>query len=119
MSFTGKLADWLVRQKDSSASLVIKRFVQKTISRYGDMINFNIDSRNKTVQLEVLLKGEQQPITLTVEEYELRNEDGAVYFVIKKATASREWVGVAVQHFWVGKKFRIPDNYSGMVKLVL
>ena len=83
------------------------------------MINFNIDSRNKTVQLEVLLKGEQQPITLTVEEYELRNEDGAFYFVINKATASREWVGVAVQEFLVGKKFRIPDNYSGMVKLVL
>ncbi len=82
------------------------------------MLNFYIDSRQKTAQVEVLLKGEKEPITLIVQEYELSTEDSGTYLTIRKATASREWLAVLLDKFVCGRRFPIPEKYASVARMV-
>lgn len=119
MSDLNKLTNWLHRQKDSSTSFVLEVALQKVIAQYGRMLNFSIDSRQKTAQVEVLLKGEKEPITLIVQEYELSTDNSGTYLVIKKATASREWLSVLLDEFICGRRFPVPEKYASLTKLVV
>ncbi|MBM3833937.1 MAG: hypothetical protein FJ403_11840 [Verrucomicrobia bacterium] len=82
------------------------------------MLNLYIDSRQKTVQIEVLLKGEKEPITLVVQEYELSSEESGTYLIIKRATASREWLSLLLDEFARGKRILIPDKYVSVTKII-
>jgi len=112
-----KIADWLRRQKDSAGSFFVERTVQRAIWDYGRMLNLNIDSRQKTVQCEVLLKGETQPLTLTLEKYEIVTEPAGTFIVIHKAAASREWLTAVLENFVRGKKIPLPESYAKILRM--
>jgi hypothetical protein len=115
---SNRLTAWLRRQKDSSASFVLERALQKTFRRYGRMLKFNLDSGQKSIQVEVLLQGEKEPITLIVQEYELIREASGTYLVVKKAAASREWLSVVLEEFVRGKRFAVPEKYASLTRLI-
>lgn len=82
------------------------------------MLNFYIDSRQKTIQFEVFLKGETEPLNVIVQEYEIVSEGAETFIVAKKAVASREWVNTLIHQFVIGQKFLLPDKYASLVKMV-
>ena len=69
MSVTGKLAAWFHEQKDASVSFFLSRALQKELERYGRIVDLAVDSRQNTAQLEILLKGESETVTVFVEKY--------------------------------------------------
>ena len=71
------------------------------------------------IRLEVLLKGETEPIAITIDEYQLTNVAGAEFILINKASASREWINALLQDFAIGKTIPLPSKYSNMVKSLL
>ena len=105
--------------KDAGASFVVERAVAHRLQPYGRMLNLSIDSKTKRIRLEVLLKGETQPVTLTIDEYELTTAAGADFILIKKASASREWIDALLQDFAIGKRIPLPAKYGNMVKSLL
>ena len=44
--------------KNTTVSHLSKKFVNRYIKEYGEIVNVNIDSKNKNIELEVLLRGE-------------------------------------------------------------
>jgi hypothetical protein len=118
MASENRFTNWLHRQKDSSTSFILERVLQSAFAKYGRMLNFYIDSRQRTAQVEVLLKGEKEALTIIVQDYELVTDEAGSHMLVKKATASREWVQVLINEFLIGKKFPIPAKYASMVKLV-
>jgi hypothetical protein len=106
--------------KDAGASFVIERFVAHRIERYGRMINLAIDSKNSKIRIEVLPKGETEPIAITIDEYQLvTHNNGAPTLVIKKIGASREWMDALLKDFATDKSIALPEKYASVIKTVL
>lgn len=104
--------------KDSGASAAIQRWLARELADYGEVIEFSIDSRERSAELHILLKGEHQKLAIHIEHYELVSA-GRDYIVVRRARASREWVNAVLRNLVIDKRHAIPEQYSGMVKLVL
>ena len=84
------------------------------------MINLAIDSKNSKIRIEVLPKGETEPIAITVDEYQLATQsNGAPALVIRKIGASREWMDALLKDFATGKTIPLPEKYASIIKTVL
>ena len=119
MSTSKKLSDWIRRPKDSSTAFVLERLLGKALARYGRISSLRFDSRQKTAQIELLLHGEKEALTLRIEDYELIQEGAATFAIIKQASASREWVSALLEDFVRGKRFPVPEKYAAIIRMVV
>lgn len=99
--------------------MAIEHLLAKRLEPYGELKNLRLNSRDKTIEIEVLLKGEAEPLAVKVIEYELQTGPEQDYLIVKRAIASREWVTVLLQDFVVGRRQPLPHQHSKMVRLVL
>ncbi len=104
--------------KDSGAAVAIQRWLSRELADYGEVLDFKMNSRARSAELQVSLKGETEKLSIYIDEYELIT-GGKDYIVVKRARASREWVNAVLRNFVIGQRREIPAQYSGMVKLVL
>src|SRR5688572_24419556 len=104
--------------KDSGASAAIKGWLARELADYGEVIHFTINSQARSAELHVQLKGEQEKLTVHIDEYEILSADRD-WIIVRRAHASREWVNAVLRNFVINKQHQIPSQYSGMVKLVL
>lgn len=79
------------------------------------MTTLQIDSANKKATLDLELKGETQPLRVTIDCYELTTLGEKTFLEIKELTTSREWINILAKEFFKGKKFEVPE----VVKAVL
>jgi hypothetical protein len=119
MGLLDTIRDLAHAAKDAGASFVVERAIAHRLQPYGRMLNLSIDSKTKRIRLEVLLQGESEPITITIDEYEVATAAGADFILVKKASASREWMNALLQDFALGKKIPLPAKYASMVKSLL
>jgi hypothetical protein len=119
MSWTNLVKGAINQVKDSGASTAIQSWLAREMADYGEVLDFKIDSKRRTAELHVLLKGERERLTVNIEGYEIISESGVDYAVVKGARASREWVNAVMRNFLIGKKHKIPAQYSSMAKIVL
>lgn len=119
MSWSDKLKGAIGAVKDTGASAAIQRWLSREISDYGELRDFNFSSRNRSVELHVLLKGEHEKLTVYVSDYEMVRQGNEDFVVIKSARASREWVNAVLRNFVINKPHRIPEQYAGMARMVL
>jgi hypothetical protein len=104
--------------KDSGASAAIKSWLARELADYGEVLDFKINSRDRSAELHLLLKGDRDRLAVHIDEYEVISADKD-YILVKRARASREWVNAVLRNFVIGQRHAIPQQYSGMVKLVL
>jgi hypothetical protein len=84
------------------------------------MINFRLDSEKKLIQVEMLLKGEAEPIKFQVGKYEIIKEDDKVYLEVKDLATNREWMNVAIGNFLKdGTKVEIPAQYERLLHIAM
>jgi hypothetical protein len=81
----------------------------------GIMTTLQIDPANKTASLDLELKGETQPVRITLGQYVLTTSGDKSFIEIKEVNTSREWMTVLARQFLKGKKFEVPE----VVKAVL
>jgi hypothetical protein len=119
MSWANLVKGAINQVKDSGASTAIQRWLAREMADYGEVLDFNINSAQRSAELHVLLKGERDKLTVSIEDYEITSAAGQDYIVVKRAQASREWVNAVLRNFVINKKHKIPDQYSSMAKMVL
>ncbi len=119
MKLGEKMCDLLVQGKDLGTAAVLERAVEKPVAPFGQISEVSINSREHKIKCGVLLKGESEVTILTVEEYELVEETGQLFLVVRRAVVSKEWLNVVVQEFLIGKKIPLPHKYARIIKLVL
>lgn len=105
--------------KDSGASTAIQSWLAREMADYGEVLNFKIDTQAQRAELHVHLKGERDRLTVHIQGWNIVTENEADFVVVKNAQASREWVNAVMRNFLIGKKHKIPAQYSGMAKMVL
>jgi hypothetical protein len=119
MSLAQRIAGMLGRAKDAGSSFAAERMLQGKIERYGRMLNLSIDSKLKTIHIEVQLKGEKDPTTIIIHEYAIITEGSQTSILVKKAASSKEWMDLLIRDFVEDRKFPIPQNYANTLKIVL
>ena len=55
---------------------------------------------------------------MEITKYSLKNKDAAARLTIEEATASREWLSVALREFVVGRTIDIPAKAGALLKLL-
>jgi hypothetical protein len=101
--------------KDRATGASAKAYLNRKLQNFGEVTRVLIDSNEKTAQIEVVLKGEAAPIWLKVRSYQLSERNGEGFIRINSVEASREWIGLALTEYVVGREFPVPK----VVKMAL
>ena len=82
------------------------------------MTELSIDTKKRRVRVRLELLGEAEPIEVEITKYSLKNKESAARLTIEEATASREWLNVALREFVVGRTIEIPAKAVALLKLL-
>lgn len=105
--------------KDNALSKGVQFAINVKIKEFGEMLKFNLDSQNKTIELEIMLDGEKEPLNVKINSYEIVEENGKYYISVKDITTSRKWINVVASEHLNNQKFEIPEIYAKMLKVVV
>ena len=82
------------------------------------MTELAIDTENKRIRLRLDLIGESEPVEIDVTRYRLHTTDSGAHLTIESATASRQWLNIALQQFVIGQTFPVPPKAEALLKLL-
>ena len=114
-----KIKNALSEGKDKTLSLGVKQAINYKLKDIGEMRHFTLDSQKRTIELEIMLDGEKEPLHVNVQHYEITQVGEKHYLVAKDITTSRRWINVMAAQYLSGQKFEIPSEYAAMLKLVV
>jgi hypothetical protein len=108
----------LRQAKDATVSWTLGEFLKRQIRRYGEMLNFSLDSTRKTMRLEVLLTGETEPIRIELYDYEIVQRGSEIFFTFGRVDISRPWLQALAEDLLETREFRVPDEASKYVHVL-
>ena len=82
------------------------------------MTELSIDTKKRRIRVRLELLGEAEPIEVEITKYNLKNKDSGARLTIEEATASREWLAVALREFVVGQNINLPAKAGALLKLL-
>ena len=82
------------------------------------MTELSIDTKNKRVRVRLELLGEEEPIDVEILRYSLKEKGETTYITIEEATASREWLTLALREFVVGQDLALPAKAGAVLKFL-
>jgi len=109
----------LKKVKDAALSKGIQITINNQIKEYGKMLKLNLDSKQKSIEMEVMLEGEYEPLSLHVRNYEMTEENGKHFLKVRGVTTSRAWINIIASSYLEGKTFEVPAKYAKMLKVVI
>ena len=109
----------LDKTKGQAVSMAGRQFLDSYLKPYGHMLNFSVQPETKTIYAEILLKGEDAPIKLTLSGYEIGGTADKPELRVAKVAASREWLETVLREFVEGKPIGLPPKAAPLLKLLL
>ncbi len=109
----------LKKMKDAALSKGAKIAINSQIKEYGKMLKLNLNSQEKSIEMEVMLDGEHEPLWVHVRNYELTEENGRHFLKVHGVTTSRAWINTFASSHLEGKALEIPEEYAKMLKVIV
>jgi hypothetical protein len=95
---------------------LIKFAFNRKTRRFAKMLKLDINSEDKTIDLEVLLKGEASPLAIHIGHYEIKTgEESGIR--ISQIHTSREWLTELIHTFASERTVHI--KHAKLLKIVL
>jgi hypothetical protein len=94
--------------KDAMTSKAALHFANREIARYGKVLDLEIDSRRKTVDVSCLLAGEATPITIHVENYRIEPDGEKSHLQASGFTCNRPWLERLLADFAEHRRIELP-----------
>ena len=107
------------KMKDTALSKGVQMAINTQIEAYGKVQSLYLDSKNKTIELEVLLEGEYEALKVHVDNYELIEVDDRHQLKVNGVTTSRAWINSLASAHLEDKTFDIPSEYCKILKAVI
>ena|SRR5689334_2826132 len=101
------------------ASFALPMLNNSWLKPYGQATDLKLNSSGKSLEVTVQLRGESTPIRVEVQEYELTEEQGKMFVIIKQIATSREWMTQLARNFLVGKQLEVPREVAGTLARAL
>ena len=93
--------------------------LNKYISKYGNITRLSLNSRFKSMELEIFLDGDSKPISVNIENYELVERDSNYYLKLSGIKTSKSWINTLAYEYLEAKEFSIPFEYAKMLKAII
>jgi hypothetical protein len=108
----------LADSKDRLISERIKQELNAQLARYDEVLDVKLNTRERSVQLSIKLKGEPDPITVNIGKYELIKEGDQLWLSVESQSieASREWLTLVLQDQAGRQRLPIPQKYAWAVE---
>jgi hypothetical protein len=84
------------------------------------VVDFQLNTVDRSLSLTLLLKGEENPITIQVHEYTFSTAEGKSVLIIDetKIDTGREWLTELIRDKVGQKRLVVPDNLEWVVQLL-
>ena len=105
--------------KDMAMSALAAPVLGKYIQPYGKLEALNINSAEKRIVIQVLPKGEERSITLTVCGGAIISAEGKQFFTWESAVVSRPWIEQLAKDFLPGKRVIVPAAAAAILSKAL
>jgi len=79
---------------------------------YGRITGLKLDSSSGELDVTLDLKGEIEPLRVHIQEYELLQESGEMYLLIRRITTSRPWLTALAENLAVGRRLKLPPEVA-------
>ena len=106
------------RSKDATLAFTARVAINTRLGSIGTMTELSIDTKEKRIRVRLDLIGEEEPIEVEILRYHLKTKGETAHITIEEATASREWLTVALREFVVGQDITIPPKAAALLKLL-
>jgi hypothetical protein len=94
---------------------LIKFLFNVKMERYGHMLKFEMNTEDKSMSAEILLRGEVAPIQIHVGHYEiLTGEESGIK--VSNIHTSREWITELIQEFVPERVIKF--NHAKLLKMI-
>ena len=105
--------DWLL---EKAATAMLNRAVMKP---YGVLAKLKLDTAARSIDAELELKGEAQPVQILIRGYEVQEKGERTYIVIKNLETSRQWLTTLARDFAVERPFEVPESVKKFLPMLL
>jgi hypothetical protein len=114
-------ANVLRKTKDSLVAVGAKERFNQLIRPYGKVLDFHLNTRERSVFASFRLKGELEALQLWVHEYHLvENKKGQTFIVVdgKDIETSREWLTKLIGDQLGRQRVLIPEQFNWLTQLL-
>jgi hypothetical protein len=109
----------LHRLKDRALSRGIAFLLNTRMERFGRVLRLELDTRSKSIEMELELRGEREPLHLRVERYIIRREGDRYLLVGEGIVTSREWINHLLETHLGEPSIEIPERYAKMLTAIV
>ncbi len=109
----------LQKVKDIALSKTAKVAINQYLKAYGEIEEITIDSKEKSIEVKVLLDGEYDAFVMSVDRYEILPKDNIYFIRLNGIYSSRRWMNRVSSNYLEGRLFEIPPKYATIVKSLL
>jgi hypothetical protein len=111
----------LRKTKDGLVAVGAKDRFRQLIRPYGRVLDFRLNTEERTVFASFQLKGEVETLQFWIHEYQLvKNKKGETFIVVngKDIETSREWLTKLIGDQLGRQKVLIPEQFSWLSRLL-
>lgn len=105
--------------KDLAVSLTLKKVINMKINKFGEVSKLDFNTTNKTIDIEVNLKGEEKVLNVFVDQYNIQEENNKHYLIVDEIRSSKEWISSLLKKYVNNEKFELPNEYVKILKAVI
>lgn len=105
--------------KDNISSMAAEKYLSQYIQKYGKLLDFQLNSQQKKIDLKVQLLGEVSNVEINIGSYSIIEEQNKSFVKINQISTSREWLNLVLNDYIKGRTFELPEQYAGIIKKAL
>jgi len=107
------LTNFINKTKDKAISFIVEKGANfaDDFTRYGKMIQFDLDTTNRKLFAKIELDGEDEPLSIHIKKYDIQKENDIYFINIIEIECSKKWLNTLLNDFVVNEKFEIPNEY--------
>ena len=111
----------LTDAKDKLLSKAAIAKISKELRPYGTLVDFKLNTVDKSVFASLLLNGEQSPVEIRVTKYELIQKEERLFVEVegKSIETSREWLTRLLQDRMGRRSLAVPEELAWIAAQIL
>jgi hypothetical protein len=111
-----KKRKWLARAKDLALEKALVVFLRPKIERYGEVRAFTLDTAEKSLSAEIMLRGESAPLVISDARYRIEQHGDETMLVFHGVKASKEWVQNLLDDQFQEIRVKVPEVVKALLE---
>jgi hypothetical protein len=101
--------------KDGALALSLKAYVNDKFRDYGEVIDCSVDTGASRLTAQLMMRGERDPVTATIEKYEIEKDGDERFIKLVQFSTSRIWLTTLLNSLFAGKRYKLPGSVSKLL----